>query len=136
MVLGLLFHHNDSRFRRNATRSIDTEFKASVVALILQKQPEIALKVLSEQYSIRTPHLKVGTAKRFSASPGAYAHSKNTIYISSSDGLSDPRIVLHEFYHHLRSISGKHRGTEGYANRFAHDFIASYIEMMQRLKSR
>jgi hypothetical protein len=135
MVLGLLFNQNGSRFR-NAPQSIDAKFKAGVVTLILQNQPEIALEVLSERYSIRTPHIRVGRAKRFSSSQGAYAHSKNTIYVSSSDALSDPRIVLHEFYHHLRSISAKHKGTERYANRFADDFIASYIEVTQRLRSR
>jgi hypothetical protein len=110
---------------------LDTEFKARIVALILQKKPETALRILSEKYSIRPPNLKVGRVKRSRTSLGVYVHSKNTIYISSSDGLNNPHVILHEFYHHLRSTSGKHKGTEKYADRFAWEFIASYSSQQQ-----
>jgi len=115
---------------------LDTEFKANVVALILQRKPEDALRILSEKYSVQPPNLKVGKVKRFSTSQGVYVHSKNTIYVSSSDELNDPRIILHEFYHHLRSASGKHKGTEKHADRFAGNFIASYaIQFIEQNRS-
>ncbi len=110
---------------------MDTQFKARVVALILQKKPETALKILSDKYSIQPPNLKVGKVKRSRNSLGVYVHSKNTIYISTSDGLNNPLIILHEFYHHLRSVSGKHKGTEKYADRFAWDFVVSYSSLQQ-----
>jgi hypothetical protein len=117
--------------------SMDAEFKAKVVSLILQKKPEVALGILSEKYSIRPPNLRVGKIKRYRKCLGAYVHSENTIYVSSSERLNDPRIVLHEFYHHLRYASGSHKGNEKYADRFAGDFIVSYIGLQQRvLKSK
>jgi len=114
----------------------DAEVKAKVVALILQKNPETALNILCESYSIKRPDLKVGKVKRFSKSQGAYVHAENTIYVSSSEAMYDPRVILHEFYHHLRSASGKHRGNEKYADRFAADFIMSYVSIQRKtLKS-
>jgi hypothetical protein len=110
----------------------DTEVKAKVVALILQKNPEMALNILCERYSIKRPDLKVGKVKRYSSSLGAYVHAENTIYVSSSEAMYDPRVILHEFYHHLRSASGKHRGNEKYADRFAADFITSYVGIQQK----
>lgn len=113
--------------------ALDAQFKAKIVSLILQKKPEVALGILSRRYSIRPPNLKVGKVKRFSKCLGAYAHSENTIYVSSSEELNDPRVVLHEFYHHLRYASGSHKGNEKYADRFAGDFIVSYISLQQRV---
>jgi hypothetical protein len=41
-------------------------------------------------------------------------------------------VVLHEFYHHLRtSIDKKHRGTEKFAGEFAEEFIKAYISSMR-----
>jgi hypothetical protein len=51
---------------------------------------------------------------------------KEAIYVASSEGLTDPFLILHEFYHHLRSVSGRHLGTERYANRFAREYIEEY----------
>ena len=59
---------------------------------------------------------------------GCYVVEKETIYMASSDGLADPFLILHEFYHHLRSVSGRHRGTERYADRFAHEYLDAYKE--------
>jgi hypothetical protein len=109
--------------------SFEDVFKAKIVSLILQKKPEIALEILSRKYSIRCPSLKVGTVKRSSKSLGVYVHSSNIIYVSSSDRLNDPHVILHEFYHHLRSTSGRHRGTEKYATKFANDYIASFVSI-------
>ena len=110
---------------------MENEFKAKVVALILRKKAEIALDILGKKYSVKPPNLKVGRVKGSRRSLGVYVLAENTIYISSSDGLGNPRVILHEFYHHLRSISGRHRGTEKHAQRFADDFIESYVRLFK-----
>jgi len=107
----------------------DTEVKAKVVALILQKNPEMALNILCERYSIKRPDLKVGKVKRYSSSLGAYVHAENTIYVSSGEAVYDPRVILHEFYHHLRMHNSKHRGTEKYANKFAEEYNEAYKKL-------
>jgi len=99
-----------------------------IVALILEGRPEEALKVLSDYYKVETPRLEVGMPKRHSGRAGCYLPSKATIYVAGRERLFDPRIVLHEFYHHLRSTSGKHRGTEKHANKFVGEFIAAYVD--------
>jgi hypothetical protein len=106
---------------------LNSDFKAKIVTLILSGKPEVALRILSEKYSIAPPKLRVGKVKRFSSGLGVYVHSENTIYVSSRKALNDPYVILHEFYHHLRYISGTHKGTEKYAQRFADDFVASYL---------
>ena len=53
--------------------------------------------------------------------------SKNTIYLRSSREYMDPFVILHEFYHHIRSRLGKHRGTEKHADAFAMRAIALYM---------
>jgi len=42
--------------------------------------------------------------------------------------LLNPFVILHEFYHHLRSksVDGTHKGTERGADKFALDFITEY----------
>ncbi|MEM3090481.1 MAG: hypothetical protein QXW17_01825 [Candidatus Bathyarchaeia archaeon] len=37
-----------------------------------------------------------------------------------------PFIILREFYHHLRTFGGKHKGTEKNADKFAREFIETY----------
>jgi hypothetical protein len=38
--------------------------------------------------------------------------------------LRNPFVILHEFYHHLRTdLDLKHRGTEKHADAFAREFI-------------
>jgi hypothetical protein len=106
--------------------SIDGAFKAEVVHLILTNDAEKALMSLAEQYSIDTPSLRVGLPKGHAKVSGCYLVKNETIYVASSDGLMNPFLILHEFYHHLRSISGSHRGTERYANTFARGFINEY----------
>jgi hypothetical protein len=32
-------------------------------------------------------------------------------------------VLIHEFYHHLRNVGGKHRGTERHAKEFALSFL-------------
>lgn len=46
----------------------------------------------------------------------------------NSDFLGNPFVILHEFYHHLRSksIDRQHKGTEKNADRFAAEFLKAY----------
>jgi len=100
--------------------------KAFAVALILEGRPEEALKILSDYFKVETPRLEVGMPKRHTGRAGCYIASKVTIYVAGREHLFDPRIILHEFYHHLRTRGGKHRGTEKHANKFVREFIVAY----------
>ena len=102
------------------------KFKATIVQLILNKQPEEAIDRLSAYYKISPPKLKIGRVKGHHKSLAVYLSTKKTIFTSNQICLFDPRIILHEYYHHLRSREGKHKGNEKYADKFAQDFIAGY----------
>ncbi len=99
-----------------------------IVTLILEGRPEEALKILSDYYKVETPRLEVGMPKRHSGRAGCYLASNATIHVAGRERQFDPRIVLHEFYHHLRTTSGKHRGTEKHANKFVREFIAACVD--------
>ena len=101
-------------------------FKAKIVQLIVSKKPEDALKALSHYYKVKTPELKVGMPKRHRKNVGCYVSKNKTIYVSNSDNLYNPYVILHEFYHHLRTHNMKHKGTEKHAERFAKDYIEAY----------
>ncbi len=98
-------------------------FKARIVQLILLKQVDEALKLLSRNYGVDTPKLKVGMPKRHHGKVGCYVQKTRTIHVVDGEKLGDPFVILHEFYHHLRNIGGKHKGTEKNANRFAKEFL-------------
>ena len=101
-------------------------FKARVVELILKKEVEEALKALSQHYSVNVPGLRVGMPRRSGGKAGCYVSDTKTIHVASSEKLYDPFVILHEFYHHLRTHGGKHRGTEKHANKFAQEYITAY----------
>lgn len=103
-------------------------FKASVVHLILIGKVEAALQRLAEHYNVETPKIRVGLPRRHRAkTAGCYTAKNATICLLNSDVLKDPFIILHEFYHHLRtSIEKEHKGTERYANTFAQSYIEAY----------
>ena len=103
-------------------------FKVSMVWLILNGKVEKALEMLAEHYSVSVPKIKVGLPKgRKKKVLGCYNAKKETIYVVNSDTLKEPFIILHEFYHHLRTaLDKKHKGTEKYANEFAEEFIQTY----------
>lgn len=101
-------------------------FKAKIVQLILMKEPDEALKILSRQYNVSVPRLKVGMPKKHSKKVGCYVSKTKTIHIATEEKLKDPFVILHEFYHHLRTRGREHRGTEKHANRFAEEFIEAY----------
>lgn len=101
--------------------------KAHVVALILDTNPEEAIRVLSRWYRVSTPRLGVGVVEGKTKGVAAvYSQRRKEILAAKREYLYDPFVMIHEFYHHLRSVSGKHRGTEKQADRFALDFVAAY----------
>jgi hypothetical protein len=106
----------------------EAEFKASIVRLILNGEAEKALELLAEQYRIGLPRIRVGLPnRRRKDTLGCYTARNQTISVLNSDMLKEPVVVLHEFYHHLRtSVDKKHRGTEKYARRFAEEFAEAY----------
>ncbi len=104
----------------------DQLFKAKIVYLILSKKPEDALKALSQYYNVLLPELRVGMPKGHRRNVGCYIAKKRTIYVSNLNGLHNPCVILHEFYHHLRISNMKHKGTEKHAERFVRDYIEAY----------
>jgi hypothetical protein len=110
---------------------VDEWFKKEIVHFILTHDAEKALASLAEKYNVDTPALRVGIPKGQVTVSGCYVVTKETIYVASSEGLTDPFLILHEFYHHLRSVSGKHLGTEKYADRFAREYIEEYKRQMR-----
>jgi Zn-dependent peptidase ImmA (M78 family) len=107
----------------------DSLFKARTVHLILSKKPEEALERLGEYYNVEVPKVKIGMPKGHLKSRGCYVTGKKTIYFSHRDALYSPYVVLHEFYHHLRTRDRKHKGTEKLADAFAKGFLEAYKEL-------
>jgi len=110
----------------------DESWKSTIVRKILDGKTEEAILLLSEQYGVTPPKIKVGRVKGYSKALGCYKARTQTIHISSGDYFTEPFIVLHEFYHHLRTTAGVHRGVEKGADRFANDFIRSYFRIVGR----
>ena len=107
---------------------MQTNFKPLIVQLILNGQAEKALTLLAKNYKVSTPKLKVGLPKGRKANAfGCYTPKDATISVFNSDVTGNPFVILHEFYHHLRtSIDKKHKGTEKKADKFAMEFIEAY----------
>jgi len=101
-------------------------FRVRVVRLILDKKVEEALEALSQHYRVSVPRLKVGMPKRSGSKAGCYVSATKTIHVASEERLHDPFVILHEFYHHLRTQGSKHLGTEKHANKFAEEYIMAY----------
>jgi hypothetical protein len=108
----------------------ETRMKASVVALILDSKTEDAIRVLSKWYRVSEPRLGVGVFEgRTKGVAAVYSQNRKEILAARREFLYDPFVMIHEFYHHLRSTSGRHRGTERQADEFAKGFIAAYQEL-------
>lgn len=107
---------------------MQNNFKPLIVWLILNGQAEKALDLLAKNYKVNTPKLKVGLPKgRKAKAAGCYTPKNSTISVLDSDVLGNPFVILHEFYHHLRtSVDKKHKGTEKNADKFAMEFIKAY----------
>ncbi len=113
---------------------LEQQFKASVVATILDSNPERALDLLCEHYRVEKPKLGVGVVKgRSKGVLAVYSANRKEILAAKREYLYDPFTILHEFYHHLRYFGGVHRGTEKLADRFALDYIAAYRRVAERL---
>jgi hypothetical protein len=101
--------------------------KAKIVYMILNRKTEEALQNLSQFYNITPPEIVVGTIKGKRKSVYAvYVQKESKIYAINSDIFYNPFVVLHEFYHHIRTKGGIHRGSEKYANMYAKGFIDAY----------
>jgi len=104
-------------------------FKPLVVWLITNGKTEEALTLLANKYQVNVPTLKVGLPKGHKIKAfGCYTSKNQTISVLNSDVLINAFVILHEFYHHLRSkaVDKMHRGTEKNADKFAMEFIAAY----------
>ena len=105
----------------------EDRMKASVVALILDSDTEEAIRVLSNWYRVSVPRLGIGVVEGKTKGIAAiYSQNRKEILAARREFMYDPFVMIHEFYHHLRSVSGRHRGTEKQADRFALDFIDAY----------
>jgi hypothetical protein len=108
--------------------------KAKVVYMILNKKTEEALQNLSRFYKVTPPEITVGTIKGKRRTVYAvYVQRESKIYCINSDIFYNPFIVLHEFYHHIRTKGGIHRGSEKYANIYAKSFIDSYKKIIDQI---
>jgi Zn-dependent peptidase ImmA (M78 family) len=108
---------------------VQNNFKPLVVWLILSGKPEEALELLAKNYKVKVPILKVGLPKGHKITAfGCYTSKTQTISVLNSDVLLNPFVILHEFYHHLRSksVDRMHKGTEKNADKFALDFLMHY----------
>ena len=107
----------------------EVDFQGKIVRLIaVERRPEEALDALCSHYRVERPALRIGLPKGEKRALGCYVHRERTIYVSSEEYLFDPYVLIHEFYHHLRHVGGKHRGTE----RHARDFALSFLRNAQK----
>ncbi len=110
-------------------------FKPAIVYLILTKQTEQALELLAKNYRVEIPKLKVGLPKGHTRnSVGTYNAANQTICVLDREIFGNPFVILHEFYHHLRSksVDKQHKGTEKNADKFALEFIKAYQEVTSK----
>lgn len=108
--------------------------KAKVVNMILNKKTEDALKILSQLYKVIPPGITVGTIKgKRKTVYAVYVQRESKIYCINSDVFYNPFIILHEFYHHIRTKGGIHRGSEKHANTYAKSFIKSYKKIIDQI---
>jgi hypothetical protein len=110
--------------------------RTRVVGLIADGKPEQAMRLLSQYYGISEPDLRVGTVRRHRRVVACYVEKERRIYLSKSDFLTSPYVILHEFYHHLRASNpDKRRQVEKRADLFASTFIRDFM-LQQRLALR
>lgn len=113
---------------------LDDITKAKIVYMILSKKTEKALQNLSNFYKVIPPEIVVGTIKgRRKTVYAVYVHRESKIYCMNADIFFNPFVVLHEFYHHLRTKGMVHRGSERHANMYAKSFIDSYKKIIEQI---
>ena len=114
--------------------SLDDITKAKIVSMILNRNTEDALQKLSKFYNVTPPEIVVGTIKgKRKTVYAVYVQKERRIYVINSDIFYNPFIVLHEFYHHIRTRAGVHRGSERHANMYAKSFIDSYKKIVEKM---
>jgi len=106
--------------------SSEREFRAKVVLSILDGKVEFALKLLSEHYGVNPPDVCVGTVKRHRKVLACYLEQEKRIYVSKSDLLTNPFLILHEFYHHLRASQVVRGQVDKRADHFASHFLRDF----------
>jgi uncharacterized protein YaiI (UPF0178 family) len=80
------------------------------------------------------PEIVVGTVKgKRKTVYAVYVQKESKIYATNSDVFYNPFIILHEFYHHIRTKGGIHRGSEKNANRYAKSFIDAYNRIIEQI---
>ena len=115
------------------TLPLDDLTKTKIVHMILNKKTEEALHQLSRFYNKTPPDIVVGTVKgKRKTVYAVYVQKESKIYATTSDIFYNPFIVLHEYYHHIRTKGGIHRGSEKNANMYAKSFIDAYNSMIKK----
>lgn len=113
----------------------DETMQARIVQMILTKRTEEALLALSSFYNLEPPKIAVGTVKgKRRIAYAVYVQREKKIYAMDSTIYYNPFVILHEFYHHLRTRDGSHRGTEKHANAYARGFIESYMAVIKKAR--
>ena len=116
------------------TLPLDDLTKAKIVHMVLNKKTEEALQYLSKFYDIAPPEIVVGTVKgKRKTVYAVYVQKESKIYAINSDVFYNPFVILHEFYHHIRTKGGIHRGSEKNANRYAKSFIDAYNRIIKQM---
>ena len=116
------------------TIPLDDVTKTKIVHMILNKKTEEALEHLSKFYNTTSPEIVVGTIKgKRKTVYAVYVQKERKIYATNSDIFYNPFIVLHEFYHHIRTKGGIHRGSEKNANLYAKTFIEAYNRTIKQI---
>jgi hypothetical protein len=116
------------------TNPLDDWTKAKIVSMILNKKTEEALQHLSKFYGKAPPEIVVGTLKgKRKTVYAVYVQKEGKIYAINSDVFYNPFVVLHEFYHHIRTKGAIHRGSEKNANIYARNFIDAYNRIIKQI---
>lgn len=111
-------------------------FRAQIVRLIMDGRAEHAIRLLSKHYEVVVPQLRVGTVKRHRKVAACYVEKEKRIYVSKSELLTEPFVILHEFYHHLRASQlPRNTQIESRADQFALNFIEEFKQLNFPLKS-
>ena len=116
-------------------RGYEAGLRAYAVLLILRGDAEKALKMLSEHYGVPAPRLRVGLPRRHARALGCYDPGRRLICLRSSREYRDPFVVLHEFYHHLRSTRAEFAGSEKNADRYALESIRLCLHLYEECRN-
>lgn len=108
----------------------ESKFKATIVGIILSKNTERAVELISRKFNVKAPLLGIGPTKGKKKALAVYSVAANTILFRDQDSFFDPFVVLHEMYHCIRSTSGSHKGTEKNADKFAIEYIETYRSLV------